>query len=73
MANIDLLPPIQPDDIYHRVFQQDGDGIAIFEELSHHFYDQDLFVPGQPDQTNFNLGQRSVIQYLMKRAGQGGV
>lgn len=63
---------MQPDRLYQRIFQQDGDGAAILEELAAHFYDQDLFVPGQPDMTNFNLGQRSVIQYLMKRAAEGG-
>lgn len=72
MANIDLIAPVQPDKIYHRVFQQDGDGVAIIEELSQHFYDQDLYAPGDQFLTAFNLGQRSVIQYLMKRAAQGG-
>jgi hypothetical protein len=57
-----------PDLVYERLFQRDADGAAVLEELAMKFYDSNLFVPGQPDQTNFNLGARSVIVYIMERA-----
>lgn len=61
-----------PDKVYNRVFQQDGDGAAILQELSALFYDQVGFQPGisKPDDAVYAEGQRSVIRYLMSRSAQ---
>jgi hypothetical protein len=57
------------DAIYNRVFQQDGDGVAILEELAARYHDCQSYVQGDPHQTSFNEGARSVILYIMQRAG----
>jgi hypothetical protein len=59
-----------PDSIYNRVFQQDGDGVAILEELTALYHDCQSYVPGDPHATSFNEGARSVILYIFKRAAQ---
>lgn len=59
-----------PDAIYNRVFQQDGDGAAILQELSTLFFDPLSFDAENPHKTSFNEGRRSVIQYIMQRAAQ---
>lgn len=59
-----------PDAVYHRVFQQDGDGAAILQELAAKFYDVPSYVPGDPHGTSYNEGARSVILYLLQRSSQ---
>lgn len=61
-----------PDVVYHRIFQQDGDGAAILQELAMLFYDRRSYVAGDPHQTSFNEGQRSVVTYLLGRAAAKG-
>lgn len=58
-----------PDVVYNRLFQQDRDGVAVLEELASIYYDQLSFVPGDPHSTSFNEGARSVVLYIMGRAG----
>lgn len=59
-----------PDECYQRVFQEDGDGSGIFDELATLFYDRPSYTPGDPPGTaEFKEGQRSVIFYLMQRMG----
>ena len=58
-----------PDKIYNRVFRQDADGVAILEELTSLYHDCQSYVPGDPHATSFNEGARSVVLYLMDRAG----
>lgn len=59
-----------PDECYARVFQQDGDGSRIFDELAVLFYDRPDWEPGDPPGTGeYKAGQRSVIFYLMQRMG----
>lgn len=59
-----------PDKVYNRLFEQDGDGAMILQELSVLFYDRQSYVQGDPHETSFNEGQRSVIAYIMARAAQ---
>lgn len=61
-----------PDAVYNRVFQQDGDGAAILQELSALFYDQEGYTPtaSKPEDAVYAEGQRSVIRYLMRRSAQ---
>lgn len=58
-----------PDAIYNRIFQQDGDGVAILEELTAKYHDCQSYVAGDPHATSFNEGARSVILYIFNRAG----
>lgn len=51
---------------YYDHFQSDPVGAAILEEMSALFYDADRFSP-DPYRTAFNLGQRDVIAYVLKR------
>lgn len=57
-----------PDLVYNRLFQQDADGAAVLDELAGKFYDRQSYVQGDPHQTSFNEGARSVILYIMQRA-----
>lgn len=57
-----------PDLVYHRLFQQDADGVAVLEELAARYYDRPSYVAGDPHATSFNEGQRSVIMWLLGRA-----
>lgn len=57
-----------PDLVYHRLFQQDADGVAVLEELAARYYDRPSYVSGDPHATSYNEGQRSVITYLLQRA-----
>lgn len=67
-----MIPRIQatelPDLVYHRLFQQDADGVAILEELAARYYDRSSYVAGDPHATSFNEGARSVILYILQRA-----
>ncbi|MHC1696888.1 MAG: hypothetical protein AB9919_02240 [Geobacteraceae bacterium] len=48
-----------PDECYRRVFQEDGDGSGIFDELATLFYDRPSYAPGDPPGTaEFKEGQR---------------
>ena len=60
-----------PDLVWERLFQRDADGIAVLEELATRFYDQDCYTPGSGNTTDavYRDGQRSVIKYIMARAG----
>jgi hypothetical protein len=59
-----------PDSVYNRVFEQDGDGASILQELAVLFYDRPSFDEASPHRTSYNEGQRSVVEYLMARAAQ---
>lgn len=59
-----------PDLVYHRLFQQDADGMAVIDELAARYYDRPSYVPGDPCATSFHEGQRSVILWILQRAGQ---
>ncbi|HEY6872780.1 MAG TPA: hypothetical protein VI298_08655 [Geobacteraceae bacterium] len=64
----DLTSPLAvPDACYNRVFDQDGDGAKIFEELAILFAGNPSFVPGEPDATAFNEGARMVVLYIQRR------
>jgi hypothetical protein len=54
---------------YNRLFQQDRDGVAVLEDLASKYYDRMSYVTGDPHATSFNEGARSVILYIMQRAG----
>lgn len=43
---------------------QSPNGKAMFEMLEFEFSDRSSFVPGQPDTTSYNEGQRSVILFM---------
>lgn len=58
-----------PDLIYNRLFQQDADGIAVLEELAARYYDRISYVAGDPHATSFNEGARSVVLYILGKAG----
>jgi hypothetical protein len=58
------------DEIYQRVFQQDGDGAAILEQLAAKYHHGTSHVPGDPYETAFNEGARSVVLYIMGRTGE---
>lgn len=58
-----------PDLIYNRLFQQDADGIAVLEELAGRYYDRSSYVAGDPHATSFNEGARSVVLYILGKAG----
>ena len=55
--------------IYDRIFQQDKDGQAILDELSALFYDRPSYVKGDPHETAYKEGQRSVIALIIRRCG----
>jgi hypothetical protein len=59
-----------PDEVYQRVFQEDADGQMILDELCRLFYDVPCFEPGRTSEETIHIdGKRSVIMYILKRAG----
>ena len=63
---------INPDRIYHRLFEQDADGAAILEELCEEFFYRISFSPEDPYTTAYKEGQRSVLLELLDRISRGG-
>lgn len=65
-----------PDEVYHRVFQEDADGQLILNELGRLFYDVPCYAPGRTAEEAIHIdGGRKVIMYILGRAGisvQGG-
>lgn len=65
-----------PDEVYRRVFQEDGDGQLILDELARLFYDVPCHKPGGTPEDAIHIdGGRKVVMYIMSRAGisiQGG-
>jgi len=56
-----------PAQTWRRIFQEDPDGVAILEELAaEHVYSEQL-VPGQPDQTHYNLGMKALVMKIMAK------
>ena len=60
--------PVDPS-IYSRIFQQDKDGQAILDELAALFYDRPSYTKGDPYETAFKEGQRSVIALIIRKCG----
>ncbi len=54
---------------YHRIFQQDKDGQTIFNELAALYYDRPSHVKGDPYETAYKEGQRSVVAFLIRKCG----
>lgn len=55
--------------IYYRIFQEDKDGQGIITELAARFYDRPSYVKGDPYETAFKEGQRSVVAFLIRKCG----
>lgn len=45
----------------YRIFETSADGQAVLDDLCEAYYDRTSFVPGDPQQTAFNEGARSVV------------
>lgn len=60
--------------VYARVFEGHHEGKQILEELTGRFHDQqEMFVKGGQDgdrATAYNLGARSVVQFILGRLAQ---
>ena len=57
-----------PDQVYRRIFQQDGDGAAILEELAAQFYDQASFQPGgRLEDAAYHEGERNVVAFILRK------
>lgn len=55
--------------MYYRIFQEDRDGQAIFDEMAGLFYDRPSYVKGDPHETAYREGQRSVVMFLIRKCG----
>jgi hypothetical protein len=61
-----------PPETYARVLEADPLGRQILEDLVARFHDVPIFTKG-PDGarvTDFNLGARHVVQFILRRIGQ---
>lgn len=59
-----------PPESYAVVFERDPVGKAILEDLVARFHDRALFVKDSARETDFRLGQRDVLQFILRRIGQ---
>ena len=55
--------------IYYRIFQQDGDGQSILDELAALFYDRLSYCKGDSYETAYKEGQRSVVAFIIRKCG----
>lgn len=53
--------------LFNRIFQGNSDGQAILDELSRLFYDRNSYTKGDPYETTFKEGQRSVIGFIIQK------
>lgn len=61
-----MLDPL----LYNRIFQRDKDGASILEELASLFYDRPGYqLGGSVNDTIYKEGQRSVVAFIMNKAG----
>lgn len=58
--------PLSPR-IYAVQFQVNKDGYQIFEEMCRVFYDQQSHTSGDPYETAFKEGQRSVMAFIINK------
>ena len=59
-----------PPETYARVFEADPLGRVILEDLVARFHDCTMFDPENARKTDFKLGSREVVQFILKRIGQ---
>lgn len=54
---------------YQRLFEQNGDGRAVLEDLMRRFSAQQPFVPGADGdrETCYRLGQRAVLEHIINQ------
>lgn len=56
--------------LYNRLFEKDGDGKLVVEELCRLFYDRPSYKKGDDAMTAaYGEGQRSVVSFIMHKAG----
>ncbi len=53
---------------WHRIFQEDPDGVAILEELFMDFVYPTQLVPGDELETAANIGKKDLVIYLTNKA-----
>lgn len=63
--------PIDPK-LYYRVFQNNSEGNAIFEELCRVFYDSQSYSRGDAHETSFNEGKRAVLAFIINKIAKSG-
>lgn len=58
--------------IYKNIFLNNPDGQLILEDLSGRFMDRDVFVRGEGGarETDFNLGARHAVRYILRQINQ---
>lgn len=56
---------------YYAVFEHTDLGERILVELKGLFYDRPSYVRGDPYETSFNEGQRSVLEFILRKITMG--
>lgn len=59
-----------PPETYARVFEADPLGRQILDDLVARFHDGAMFDKDSARVTDFNLGSRHVVQFILRRIGQ---
>lgn len=62
-----MRPELLTPQIYAVQFQVNKDGNQIFEEMCRIFYDQQSHTHGDPYETAFKEGQRSVMAFIINK------
>lgn len=56
-----------PEVLYTNTFVKSKDGEEILQELTRLFYDRPSYVKGDPHDTAYREGQRSVIAFILRK------